>query len=445
MPALTATLRKARTATRLLLSDPREFWRTFGHKIAKPYHHVRLYFAPMADEEVSDGTPRLLVDVTITDGLPYQTGIQRVVQKTTEALTDLSQKPDVEPKRRVVPIVLTWDGIAAAQNFLTGAIVRRRKLQAIGEHETLLMLDANWTNYASFKPSFQAIQNGGGRVATVVYDLVPVLHPELCEPNMPARYNAWLQEAVAVSDVLICISRTVHDELENYLATSGLKRRDGQRLRSFHLGSDVVDDRTTSENQQPARETNVRSGLRKFLTGAETAFLMVGTIEPRKSHALALAEMEKMWADGSSARLVFLGRKGWRMDDFVKRLRAHPERGRRLLWLDDATDAEIHFAYTQSTALLFPSLYEGYGLPVVEALRTGLPVIASDLPVIREISGDAPHYIAVGDGAALGEAIKTLAERGPSSERVSARGVAQLSWMESGEELWDCLFGENLA
>ena len=135
---------------------------------------------------------------------------------------------------------------------------------------------------------------------------------------------------------------------------------------------------------------------------------MVGTIEPRKRHAFVLDALERLWADGSPARLLLLGKAGWADPNLVKRLRSHPEIGHRLLWLDDAGDAEVHRAYEEVDALIFASVYEGFGLPIVEAARMGLPVIASDIPVLREVGGDGAAYFRVDDAAALAEAVRAF-------------------------------------
>jgi glycosyltransferase involved in cell wall biosynthesis len=120
---------------------------------------------------------------------------------------------------------------------------------------------------------------------------------------------------------------------------------------------------------------------------------MVGTLEPRKGHADGLDACDALWRNGVDANLVIAGRRGWMTDALAARLKRHPERDQRLFWLEDVDDAELHALYAGSTALLALSHGEGYGLPLVEAARHGLPVFARDLPVFREVLGDYPCFL----------------------------------------------------
>ena len=126
---------------------------------------------------------------------------------------------------------------------------------------------------------------------------------------------------------------------------------------------------------------------------ARPTFMMVGTIEPRKGHAQSLAAFERLWASGVDCGLLIVGREGWCMEEWVTSLRGHPERRTHALWLDGASDDVLLRAGTGSaTALLAASEGEGFGLPLVEAAQHGLPVVARDLPVFREVAGGTRFY-----------------------------------------------------
>lgn len=440
--------RKASTAARLLFTRPSDLRSLVVLTSQQVLKRARLAIAPQGPLEPSDGQPRLLIDVTVTDKLPYQTGIQRAVRRTTAMLRHLSTLPETHPQISVVPLVRSRDALFAAQDFATDTLVKRRPLKPIRQGDTLLMLDANWAHYEAFTPTFEAVHAARGRVVTVVYDLVPVLHPDVCAPEVSEHYSVWLRRAVETSDVLMCISRAVRDELQTYLDTHPIPRRPGQSLDWFHLGSDVMPDSSQTLDgrdmaaTEPSRlptPSKARATLRAYLDGMQPVLLMVGTIEPRKRHALVLDTLEELWDnDRHGARLLLLGRKGWDVDDLVARLQNHLKQSDRLLWIDDANDAEIAFAYRHASALLFPSLYEGYGLPVVEALQAGLPVIASDLAVLREIAGNAPRYVPVDDKAALKDAIDEQLSCGP--QRVSEERQVSWTWADSSRQLWTKLF-----
>jgi glycosyltransferase involved in cell wall biosynthesis len=118
---------------------------------------------------------------------------------------------------------------------------------------------------------------------------------------------------------------------------------------------------------------------------------MVGTIEPRKGHAQTLAAFERLWSEEVDVNLTIVGKEGWNgsqgtetvISDFIARLRAHSEYGRRLLWLRDISDEYLARVYAASTALIVASEGEGFGLPIIEAANYKLPVIARDIPVLR--------------------------------------------------------------
>jgi glycosyltransferase involved in cell wall biosynthesis len=162
---------------------------------------------------------------------------------------------------------------------------------------------------------------------------------------------------------------------------------------------------------------------------------MVGTIEPRKSHAQVLDAFELLWQRGSDAMLVIVGRPGWMTAAFVARLRAHPEAGKRLLWIEDATDEMLERLYESCSALILASRGEGFGLPLVEAAQRGLPIIARDLPVFREVARDHAFYFADDAPQALAQSIEAwLALREKGTHPLS-RGMPFLTWAQSAAQL----------
>ena len=117
-------------------------------------------------------------------------------------------------------------------------------------------------------------------------------------------------------------------------------------------------------------------------------FISVGTIEPRKGFPIALDAFEKLWASGIEASYVIIGKAGWGMRHFEERLRTHPRLNRSLFWLANVSDADLVHAYKNATCLIMPSIAEGFGIPLIEAAQFGLRVIASDIPIFREVIKD---------------------------------------------------------
>ena len=221
----------------------------------------------------------------------------------------------------------------------------------------------------------------GVRINIVVYDLLPQQHPEWFPFGLPQQHLGWLISAAATADRLICISRDVAGELARWLGEYGPQRRTPLRIAHFPLGCDIEASAATSGLPDG------NAGLVEALRSRKT-FLMVGTVEPRKGHRQAIAAFDTLWRDGHRHGAVDRRQAWWMAEDLEVAVAAHPEFGRRLVRIDDASDEFLATLYAHAAALLAPSQGEGFGLPIVEAARHQVAVIARDLPVFREVAGD---------------------------------------------------------
>jgi glycosyltransferase involved in cell wall biosynthesis len=182
---------------------------------------------------------------------------------------------------------------------------------------------------------------------------------------------------------------------------------------------------------------------------AAPTFAMVGTIEPRKGHAQALDAFERLWAQGLDVRLAIVGAEGWKglpdsrrrtIPALMARLRSHPELGRRLFVVHGASDDYLERIYAASACLLCASEGEGFGLPLIEAARHGIPLLARDLPVFREVAGEHAHYFKGEDGVALAAAIQDWLRLRESGQAPASAGIAARTWSENAAELTAVLF-----
>ena len=262
----------------------------------------------------------------------------------------------------------------------------------------------------------------------VVYDLLPMLKPEVFIPELGLTFRSWLETIAGLADGLICISRSVATELGQWLDGHPVERRRPLSIGYFHLGSEIG----TISSGADLSESD-QALLRRL--SDETGILMVGTIEPRKGHIQALNAFEALWGQGENTLLIIVGKQGWMMDEFVERLRRHPEAGRRLFWFDQAGDALLDELYRRSAALLMTSEGEGFGLPLVEAARKGVPVIARDLPVFQEVAGDNVFYFHGMDADALARALQEWLDLYHQGRHPRSEGIRCLSWRESAGQL----------
>lgn len=303
---------------------------------------------------------------------------------------------------------------------------RARRLE-IHKGDTLLLLDASWHDPRFFQQvaEFRAM---GVRIVAVVYDLIPIRHSEYCSDTLNTVFDGWFNRMTQLADAFVCISEWVATEVQDEIRL----RIDDERIREkafgwFHLGSEL--DRKT--------ENRLLSGrIRHCFESGKPKFLVVGTIEPRKNHTLIIDAFEQHWAAGGQSRLCIIGRVGWMCEDIVLRLKSHPENGKRLFWFNNADDNELEFAYQNADALIFASFVEGFGLPLVEGLQRGLPAIASDIPVFREVAGDFAEYF---DPNSASDLCAIIDQFSITKKLPNARSVTEwkwITWKESAQQLF---------
>lgn len=223
-----------------------------------------------------------------------------------------------------------------------------------------------------------------------LHDIIPITHPEYCRPGEADKHRRRLETMVAGRG-LIVNSAATRATLEDYAGMLG-----------WSVPPCVVAPLAPASLPAPASTRPL----------AYPYFVVLGTIEPRKNHLLLLhAWRELIEEHGQQApRLVVIGHRGWECEQVVDMLeRCEALRG-FVVEESRCNDAQLATWLHHAQALLFPSFIEGYGMPLVEALANGLPVIASDLPVFREIAVEIPEYLDPLDGPGWKRAILDYAE-----------------------------------
>jgi len=302
---------------------------------------------------------------------------------------------------------------------------RSRPLELRSE-DTLVLLDSSWLD-SSFTSQIEAARVTGMRIVAVVYDLIPIRHPEFCDEFLIGSCGAWFQWCLANADAFVCISNTVRMEVEGEatkILGPGEARRKGYSF--FHLGSEL--DLKDGRSSMP-------ESLESVFAGPDPVCLMVSTIEPRKNHGYLMDAFESVWEQNGLAKLCIIGKPGWKCDELLARIRNHPENGRRLFLLESVDDDGLEYAYANAAALVFPSMAEGFGLPLVEAMQRGLPVIASDIPVFRETGGDFVAYCDIGDPESLARMVLELERTGQVPAARDPKDWKWITWQESAQQL----------
>ncbi|HEY4147043.1 glycosyltransferase family 1 protein [Pinirhizobacter sp.] len=383
----------------------------------------------MASQTSTQGSMRsLYLDVSHLVIEDAKTGIQRVVRHIVAELL-----ADPPPGFRVEPVYLQRDGVFRyARQWMQGRVqadfvLPPDELVIFQADDIFLGIDLTAHMVPYLTATFHAMRSVGVEVIFVVYDVLPLLRPDCFDPAGLPMFRSWYESIARIADGLICISRTVADELVAWLDQGHPERSRPLKIGWFHLGADLV-----------ANDSSIHapSELPAPMQGRPT-FLMVGTIEPRKGHAQALSAFELLWADGVEVNLVIIGKAGWHMDETIDRLRGHAEAGRHLHWLERADDATLVSMYHGATALLASSEGEGFGLPLIEAAQYGLPILARDLPIFREVAGSHASYFDGLSARELAAAVKQWLALESDGVAPPSAGMPWLSWYASSRQLLD--------
>jgi len=252
----------------------------------------------------------------------------------------------------------------------------------------------------------------------VVYDLIPLSHPQFCPSSFVNAFTNWINKSVPCVDFYICISRSTETALRAFLdRAQGTARTD-----YFHLGSDLDLAQTQGDPETRVAE---------IFAGGDPVFLTVGSLEPRKNLSFVLDAFERIWLQNSRVKLALVGHNTWKVEDLLERIRRHPLLDTSLFWISGASDTDLEYLYQNATALVFASMVEGFGLPIVEAMQRGLPVLCSDLPVFREIADGKARFFSLETTDELTQCIRDEMEQYERLKQPRRVPSQWLSWNES--------------
>ncbi|OMG65219.1 hypothetical protein AUR61_009540 [Stutzerimonas balearica] len=381
------------------------------------------YTAPTAAVMAAARPRRLFVDISELYCRDARTGIQRVVRSV---LSELLAAPPAgyeicpvfaskgQPWRhtaRFVPDNASAQGITEGEEIVVRA------------GDIFLGLDLGAHLFPEAETWLRSFRRAGARVFFIVYDIIPLRYPQFTVEAIHAAFADWMGSLARQADGLLCISAAVAEDVRQWLGENNapLPHPD---IRYFHLGADIEHSLPSSGRPDDAE------AILATLTGAPV-FLSVGTIEPRKGQEQILDAFENLWHDGSDARLVLVGKEGWMMEQFAARLHQHPELGNRLLWLEAVSDEFLEEIYTRADCLIAGSQTEGFGLPLIEAAQHGLPIIARDIPVFREIAGPHAFYFSGKRPTDLAKALRRWLKLRAEGKVPASSEMGWLTWKQS--------------
>jgi glycosyltransferase involved in cell wall biosynthesis len=410
------------------------------HRSTGPIQLQKLHTLQLSDDETAQASvmlaqllppqPRarqLLVDISELVRHDARTGIQRV----TRAILNEWLREAI-PGWRIEPIwaQLGEPGYRYARQYTAGFL----DLQSDWANDdpvlalpgdVFLGLDLQPTIVCAQQATLRQWQNQGVRVEFVLYDLLPVQHPEFFVTGAAQGFAQWL-ETIAHADAVISISQSTRDAFRSWLHLN--KPDCHPTLDWFHLGADV--EQSVPSCGFPDNADSIMSVIKEG-----TSFLMAGTLEPRKGHAQVLDAFDELWRMGHPLNLVIVGKQGWLTESLAERLNLHPQNGTRLFWLQGVSDEMLSWLYQNCAAMIAASFAEGYGLPLIEAARHGCPVLVRDIPVFREVAQTYAYYFAADPAADLSNAILGWLALHAQNKHPASAGMHALSWKKSAQKL----------
>ncbi|PYQ35247.1 MAG: hypothetical protein DMF57_03785 [Acidobacteria bacterium] len=250
------------------------------------------------------------------------------------------------------------------------------------------------------------------RVITI-HDLTYKRFPDLLQKETLHNLEAHMPREIAAADAIICVSESTREDLLNFYQV------DPRRAITIHSGVAVP----TANREPPI---------------ANRYILFVSTIEPRKNLGVLLDAFDRLKAGGRyDGALVVVGRVGWKSEAIARRLRRHD-----IQHLDYLVAEELAAVYRGAEMFVFPSIYEGFGFPLLEAMAHGVPAIAARSSSLPEVAGDAALYFDPGDPRELEQQIERVLGEPDLRRDLIARGrqrAAMFRWDVAAERTLEVL------
>ena len=346
------------------------------------------------------------LEVTLLSSMPSNTA-WRVLPH--DAFTAFYTKGEGTPYGSGKPVILTPRDIESGAVFFD--------------------IDSAWNMPMQRAWLFPILKEHGVTVVSHLYDLIPVTEPQYFFGQTVRQFLAWVTAVLQNADHIICNAEATKTALHTLC---GELECEAPPCTVIPLGADFKQNGSDAPAPLPA-------GLEP-----EKYVLMVGTVEPRKNHALLLDAVKPLSERG--IKVVFAGRIGWNMDAFSEKMQSHPQNGKDFFFIEGPADAVIRTLYAHALAVVFPTKNEGFGLPVIEAYQHGTPVLASDIPVLREVGGTLADYFDNTSVDSLVAAAETLMQGDNRAKKKAAIAAYRpRTWDETADDMAKalCSFGQK--
>lgn len=344
---------------------------------------------------------KIYIDITCLLRVNYVTGIQRVVREVVLKM--------IAHDRLKIVLIKGCGGIGQYTRVDNDAFVkrygengdpnldpdtgRRIRFERLGPDDVFFDIDGVWNLSVKRNALYPRLKGQGVKIAVFIHDIIPITHPQYCPEETVLCFMSYIGAVLQYADLLITSARSTLDAIGRLEKQLGLSEIPGC---ASWFGSDYKKTTGTQTDVDPRAKKAASSG--RYL-------LSVGTIEPRKNHKILLDAFDAGLFD-DDLRLILVGRIGWNVTDLEKRIRQHPQLDKRLFFLEGMNDDTVNYLYQHAFFMAFPTHEEGFGLPMIEAFENRVPVIASNIPVLREVGKDYAVYFSPEDKTELIRAVR---------------------------------------
>lgn len=295
-----------------------------------------------------------------------------------------------------------------------------------GNPSVLCLLGAAWVHQDYIHRVLTLKRRFGTRFVMTVHDLIPIYARETCDQDTARVFEDFMRRALRHADHVLSVSQNTARDIERYTATLQIAAppitvtRNGSSFAEFLPGTAAAGDLRAADLPE------------RFV-------LYVATIEGRKNHQLLLDIWQRMIARGEDPpHLVCVGRLGWKSTAFISKLVETDYLGGRVSLLRDICDADLRLLYDRCLFTVFPTLYEGWGLPVGEALALGKICVCSDRASIPEVAGECGVYIDIADFEQSFKVVSDLIDNAKARKKLEAkinREYVPITWRSVAEKV----------
>jgi glycosyltransferase involved in cell wall biosynthesis len=303
------------------------------------------------------------------------------------------------------------------------------------EENILLLLGAAWVNSDYFYEVTKIKRQLCARFVCVIHDLIPIYARETCDQGTAEVFRVFLEQAYRLTDLFVCVSENTRRDLERFAASEGFPPPHASvvtHATEFRDFADIVEFRPEGFRSLPAHSLS------------ERFVLFVSTIEGRKNHRLAFNIWRKLLSTygDETPLLVCVGRFGWRSEEFIRDVVATNNLSGKIIIKSDVSDEELDELYDKCLFTIYPSLYEGWGLPISESLGKGKLCVCSNTSSMPEAGQEFALYIDPTDPAAAFETVGALIEDHSRLASLNLRirqAFVPKSWTQAAEEYLEVL------